>query len=56
MHVLISPNTKTGETDLNIISNKYQLTDNLILNNTLGDEKWNQITDLIKKTDSPIMV
>ena len=48
VHILIPPNIETGEPVLKIIHDKFQYKDNLILNNSLSDEKLNQIPDMIK--------
>ena len=55
MHILIPPNIENGEPEIKTIANKYQYKDKLIINNTLIDLKWNQITDTIKKADPPIL-
>ena len=54
MNVLRPPNIETGETELNMISDKYQDKDKFILNNEFGDTEWIQITDMIKVIETPI--
>ena len=53
--ILRPPNIETGIPELNMIVEKYQYKDELIVNNELGGTKWNQITDTINGTDTPIM-
>ena len=52
MHILIPPKIETGEPEIYMIANKHQYKDSFILNNTLIDLKWSQITDIIKETDT----
>ena len=44
-HVLIPPNIESGETEINIVSDKHQYKDKFIVNNRISNIKWNQITD-----------
>ena len=48
LHVLRLPNTETGESEINMISEKYQDNDKFILNNALSDVKRNQTPGTIK--------
>ena len=48
MHVMKPQNIENGEIEQNMISDKYQYKDNLFLNNSIGDIKWNQINDAIR--------
>ena len=48
MQVLRPPNIETGGPERKMISEKYQDKDKFILNNSLSDLKWNQISDMIK--------
>ena len=55
MHILIPPKIETGKPEIKMIVNDYKYKDKFILNNTLIDLKWSQITDTIKETDPPIL-
>ena len=55
MHILRPQNIENVIPELNMILEKYQYTDELIVNNELGVTKWNQIHDMIKETDTPIL-
>ena len=48
MRILRPPNIETGELDLNMIDDKYQYKNDLIVNNALGDTKLRQILGKIK--------
>ena len=42
---MVPPNIQIGKPDINMIAEKYQEKENLILNNELSDERRYQIND-----------
>ena len=55
VHVLIPQKTEGGELAPNNIGGKYKDNIQLILNNSLRNEKWNQITNMIKEFYPPLL-
>ena len=48
VHILRPQNTESGEPDLKNIGDKPQSNNELILHNTIINEIWNPITDMIQ--------
>ena len=48
VYVLRPRNSGSGELEINNTGEKYQDKNEHILHNYISDERWNQITDMIK--------